>query len=159
MFFDQRRLVCARIARRLLATTPSSTQHLLRLLFNAEVSMKRASSAVSGAEPVPAPIYSMIKNFTREEALTNVDKKHLCAGVISRQLLLFARVQSGIKTRCTSKNNTMKALILCLYTATTFAWPSGMYILDGNASNQFYNPFTEPHQQLNFNINFRGDGY
>ena len=53
----------------------------------------------------------------------------------------------------TSKNNTMKALILCLCITTTIAWPSGVYILGtSNIYNQYYNPLTEPHSQLDLNL-------
>ena len=55
----------------------------------------------------------------------------------------------------------MKALILCLHIATVVAWPSGVYIYDGSrgAYDQYYNPLTEPHSQLNLDITFRGDKY
>ena len=50
----------------------------------------------------------------------------------------------------------MKALIFCLCTATTVAWPSGVYILDTSGNgNQYYNPLTEPHSQTDLPINFR----
>lgn len=56
-------------------------------------------------------------------------------------------------------NNKMTAFILCLCIATVVAWPSGVYILDGMRSNQYYNPLAEPHSQLNLNIDLRGDSY
>ena len=52
----------------------------------------------------------------------------------------------------------MKALILCLYIATVVAWPSGVYIIE-YTNNQFYNPLTQPHSQVNLGIIFRGDSY
>ena len=54
----------------------------------------------------------------------------------------------------------MKTLILCLCIATAIAWPSGIYIVDGRGTfNQYYNPLTEPHSQLNLPINFLSDLY
>ena len=68
-------------------------------------------------------------------------------------------MKACIKISCMFANNQMKALVLCLHIATSVAWPSGIYILDGNnLYNQYYNPLTEPHSQLDLNINFRGDG-
>ena len=59
-----------------------------------------------------------------------------------------------------SKNDQMKALILCLYITTAVAWPSGIYILDHVGTyNQYYNPLTEPHSQLDPGISFREDFY
>ena len=52
----------------------------------------------------------------------------------------------------------MAAFIVCLCIATTVALPSGVYILD-STNNQFYNPLTQPHSQLDLDINFRGDNY
>ena len=52
----------------------------------------------------------------------------------------------------------MKQLFPCLYIATTVAWPSGVYLLDA-LNNQFYNPLTRPHSQLDLDISFRGDSY
>ena len=57
------------------------------------------------------------------------------------------------------KNNQMKAFVLCLCMAMIVAWPSGIYILDGYTSNQFYNPLTQPHSQLDVGVVFRGDHY
>ena len=56
------------------------------------------------------------------------------------------------------KDNEMKKFILYLYIATAVALPSGVYILD-EISDQFYNPITQPHSQLNISVKFRGDGY
>ena len=53
----------------------------------------------------------------------------------------------------------MKALILCLYIATAVAWPSGVYLLHDFANNQFYNPLTQPHSQVNLSISFREGEY
>ena len=54
----------------------------------------------------------------------------------------------------------MKALVLCLHTATAVALRSGVYILDHiGDSSQFYNPITPPHSQANLGLNFRGTGH
>ena len=53
----------------------------------------------------------------------------------------------------------MKTFILCLYVTTTGAWRSGVYILDGITSNQYYNPLTQPHEQLDLNISFHSTPY
>ena len=52
------------------------------------------------------------------------------------------------------QNNTMKQLIPCLYIATAVALPSGIYILDDEPNNQFYNPLTQPHSQLALGVNY-----
>ena len=52
----------------------------------------------------------------------------------------------------------MKKFTLCLYIATTVAWPSGVYIRD-HTNSQFYNPLTQPHEQLDLGINFRSSPY
>ena len=54
----------------------------------------------------------------------------------------------------------MKTLILCLHVATAVAWPSGVYVLNtAGTDNQYYNPLTQPHSQLNLSISFRGNSY
>ena len=70
---------------------------------------------------------------------------------------LSTDVRARISTNCMLKNSQMKTLILCLYIARVVAWPPGVYILVYGTDNQFYDPLTEPHSQLNLNINFRGD--
>ena len=104
-------------------------------------------------------LLSNTKNPSDKRAVAEIDKRHLPAHIYGDNYSLWPGKNTyGYALFCALKNNQMKALILCLYIATTVAWPSSVYLLDA-LNDQFYNPLTQPHSQRNLDISFRENSY